>query len=446
MQAKEPSLAIRQAIIYQINLRVFTREGTIRAARQYLPDVAATGANIVYLCPFVLADDDPNYAYWSDRQKLSSCSNPRNPYRLADYFQIDPEYGDDKDLLDFVQAAHGLSLKVMFDLVYMHAGPTFGRRHPLFVKHDEHGEPVLNAYFFCTIDFESQELREYLWSNMLYFVEKFGVDGYRCDCGGSVPLDFWEEGVRRVRKLRPDFMMLDEHELKNRPEDQRDAFDINYSQFWLQIAMRNIFVFGAPVSELETVWCNEHRNVANGMSLRGIEHHDNANDLYNQRMEKGRHAKCEAAYVINFCIDGVPFLYNGCEYQDYARHSIFGLPGQFTIDRSKDPAPRFALFQQLAALHRTESAILYGTTRWLHHNCLDQVAAFARDHADQHLFCAANLGDSDQSVCCPAFLPFARGSVLMSRGYQGTANGFTLAADGYVVIRTTDNIQNSKGK
>ena len=86
MRVKEASDAVRKAVIYQINLRVFTKEGTIAAAEKYLQDVAATGADIVYLCPFVESDDDPTYEYWSDRQRRSGCMNPRNPYRLMDYF------------------------------------------------------------------------------------------------------------------------------------------------------------------------------------------------------------------------------------------------------------------------------------------------------------------------------------------------------------------------
>ena len=84
---------VKDAVIYQINLRVFTKEGTFAAAEKFLPDGAATGADIVYRCPFVESDDDPNPAYWSTRQKCSNCQNPRNPYRLMDFYKIDKEYG-----------------------------------------------------------------------------------------------------------------------------------------------------------------------------------------------------------------------------------------------------------------------------------------------------------------------------------------------------------------
>ncbi|NMA40805.1 MAG: hypothetical protein GX937_11595 [Lentisphaerae bacterium] len=435
MRVKEASDAVRKAVIYQINLRVFTKEGTIAAAETYLPDVAATGADIVYLCPFTESDDDPTQEYWSTRQRRSGCMNPRNPYRVMDYFKIDPEYGTMEDFKSFVKAAHKLNLKVMMDLIYMHAGPTFGKKFPQFVKHDVDGKPVLNSYNFCTIDFDAPELREHLWENMLYFVTECGIDGYRCDCGGSVPLDFWVEGVRRIKKIRPDFLMLNEHEIMSRPEDQLEAFDINYSQWWVMYTMRDIFVYGMPTHALEMVWKNEHAAAENGMSLRCIEHHDTANDMYYNRVEKISSPKCEAALVLCYCIDGVPFIYNGCEYKDTSRHSIFGLKGQFTIDRSRDPSERMAFLRRLAEIHRTEKAILYGVTRWVAHDRKASVAAIVRSASDEEVFCAVNLSNEKQAVRCDDFAGFAEGDMLLERGFTKKENGLTLDANGFVVIR-----------
>ncbi|MFA6930821.1 MAG: alpha-amylase family glycosyl hydrolase [Lentisphaeria bacterium] len=435
MRVKEASDAVRKAVIYQINLRVFTKEGTIIAAEKFLPDIVATGADIVYLCPFTEADDDTTYEYWSERQRRSGCLNPRNPYRLMDYFKVDPEYGTLDDFKSFVNAAHKLNLKVMMDLVYMHAGPTFGKRFPQFVKHDTDGKPLLNGYHFCTIDFDVLELREYLWKNMLYFVMECGIDAYRCDVGGAIPLDFWVEGVRRIKKLRPDFLMLNEHELKRRPEDQQEAFDINYSQGWIMSALREIFAFGLPTHVLEMVWLDEHAAAENGMSLRCIEHHDTANDMYYNRVEKISSAKCEAALVLCYCVDGVPFLYNGCEYKDTSRHSIFGLKGQFTIERSRDPSERMALLRQLAEIHRGEKAILFGTTRWSAHDRKESVAAIVRSAGSDAVFCAVNLSNEKQVVRCDDFTGFANGKVLLERGFEKKENGFVLDANSFIVIR-----------
>ena len=438
MRVKEASDPVRKAVIYQINLRVFTKEGTISAAEKFLPDVVASGADIIYLCPFVEADDDQCYEYWSERQKKSCCMNPRNPYRLMDYFRVDREYGKEEDFKSFVTVAHRLGLKVMMDLVYMHAGPTFAKQFPQFVKLDADGNPLLNSYHFCTIDFDSRELREYLWDNMLYFVKECGIDAYRCDVGGSVPLDFWIEGVRRIKQIRPDFIMLNENELKYRPEDQLEAFDINYSQFWVMYAMRDIFLCGMPAAALEIAWRGEHGAAENGMSLRCIEHHDTANDMYHNRMEKISSAKCEVALVLCYCIDGVPLLYNGCEYRDTSRHSIFGRKGQFTIDRSGDPSERMAFLRKLAEIHRNEQAILYGSTEWIQHDKRETVCAILRSTETEAIFCAVNLGDKKCEVHCPANRNLSSGHRLLERGFFFSDAGFTLEANGFIILKVSD--------
>ena len=128
---------VKDAVIYQINLRVFTKEGTFAAAEKFLPDVAATGADIVYLCTIAESDEDKDPSSWSMRQKRSLTGNPRNPYRLSNYFAIDPEYGTEEEFRSFVKKAHSFGLKVMLDLVYGHSGPTFGKDHPSYVKRDE---------------------------------------------------------------------------------------------------------------------------------------------------------------------------------------------------------------------------------------------------------------------------------------------------------------------
>ena len=183
---------ISEKIIYQIMFKTFTREGTIKEATKKLSHVSALGVDIIYLSPFCEMDTDTDRSAWSERQIKSGMNNPKNPYRIADYFKIDEEYGDDDDLKAFMAEAHGLGMKVVFDLVYMHCGPAkFVGEHPTYVKRDENGNILCSKYNFPLLDYNNPELCEYMWSNMLYLVEKFDVDGYRCDVGDRVPLFFW---------------------------------------------------------------------------------------------------------------------------------------------------------------------------------------------------------------------------------------------------------------
>ena len=435
--ASQRSELVKNAVIYQINLRVFTKEGTLAAAEKFLPEVADTGADIVYLCPFMKSDSDPDPAHWSMRQKRSLCNNPRNPYRIGDFYQVDPEYGTEGDLKSFVKTAHSLNLKVMADLVYMHAGPSFGKEHPEYVQKDDSGSVKLNSYNFCLLDFESPAAREYLWRNMEYWVREFDVDAYRCDVGASVPLDFWVEGRRRVEKIKKPFLMLNEAEIQTRPADQDEAFDINYCQWWTQMSFPDIFRSEMPVKALVYSWHDADSARPGAVVIRALEHHDSANDMYCSRMEKISSAKCEAAYVLCYAVNGVPFLYNGCEHCDTSRHSIFGNPGQFFIDRSKDRTERTAFLRKLADLHRNESALRNGSMQWLDNSAPESLCAWLRTAPDgEKIFCAVNLGNDTVTAQCSAAADFAAGEILLSRGAGiGTAGKLILNANGFILIK-----------
>ena len=49
---------------------------------------------------------------WSERQRLSGTYNPKNPYKIADYFNIDAEYGTKKDVKELVNEIHKYGMKV----------------------------------------------------------------------------------------------------------------------------------------------------------------------------------------------------------------------------------------------------------------------------------------------------------------------------------------------
>ena len=114
---------LKKAVVYQIVLRNFTRDGNFKAAAEMLDHVRSVGVDVVYLAPFVEMDRDMDRAGWSPRQVASGFGSPKNCYRISDYDKIDPEYGTDADFKAFNDRAHALGLKVYMDLVYLHCGP-----------------------------------------------------------------------------------------------------------------------------------------------------------------------------------------------------------------------------------------------------------------------------------------------------------------------------------
>ena len=416
-------------VMYQIYLRAFTPEGTLKAAQARLPKLAELGVDILYLCPVFVSDDDMDPAYWSPRQKKSGMNNPRNPYRMKDFYHVDPEYGTDQDLKDFVAAAHALKLRVLLDLVYLHCGPkaVFLAEHPEFIKRDKDGKPVNAAWAFPALNYDCPALREYMWQNMEWWVRDFNVDGFRCDVGDGVPLDFWETGRARVEKIRPDVGMLSEG---MRKADQLKAFDLDYG--WGQ-AFKSFDDASAIRALCESL--RRERPIGGAKFIRFVDNHDFSNDDYENRLEKRwGAARVEAALVALFSLDGVPFLYNGQEVADAARHSIFDRAAiDWANGASEAGRERFAFCQKLCALRRGAPELTKGETEWLDSDQPKSVLSFARVSGAGRVVALVNVSDKAVKV---AVKGAGATKPLLAQGATAGADGaFELAPHGFWVGR-----------
>ena len=433
--ATEPAKAvpesIQKAIVYQVSMRAFSEEGTFAAVTARLDEIAATGADILYLLPFVEADPDGDRDHWSARQKASGCDNPRNPYRISDFFRVDPEYGTEDDLKVLVSAAHARGLKVLADLVYFHAGPSFAKRHPDFVQRNADGTPADGAWAFPKLDFSNPALREHLWANMEWLVRDFGFDGFRCDVGSSVPLDFWEEGRRRIERIKPEIVMIDEG---MRGDDQRAAFDVNYC--FPNGCLQTILAGDLPAEDFFLILDDVEAGACRGTRfLRNYDNHDIANDCYESRLERlnGPFA-ADMLLVLCHTVGGIPFLYCGCEWNDAARHSIFANKGQFTIDRGGDHRQRQALLRRLAELHRSEAAFWRGTRTAVRTNYPAQILSYVREADGRRLYVALNFSTHPLRFR-PQGLDLAKaGQPLLATRAEAIGGEVEIGAYGYIAL------------
>ena len=389
---------VEDASIYQLSLRLFTPEGTLRAAEKMLPMLADLGPKYLQLVAITAADDDGDQTYWSKRQIASGTNNPKNSYRMKDYFHVDDEYGTDEDFKRFVAAAHKNGLRIILDLVYLHCGPkaAFLNEHPEYVQRNPDGTfKIMGEWAFPRFDYSNMEVREYLWSNMLYWVKEFDVDGFRCDVGDAIPVDFWVEGVKRVRAIKEDVIMVNE----GRGNEYFAAFDVNY------------FYEGSfdavPVAKGEMTaaafrkkWEDYRLTMPeNGRILHYIDNHDVTSDNGEDRIEKviGTNG-VDALLVLDFMLDGVPFVFNGYEVADELKHSMFS--NRFF---GKDPAinwanifcekgqKRYALLKKLYHLRSEHQALKTAKLNWLENTAPDQVISFCRPTDEKSLFVLVNM-------------------------------------------------------
>ena len=96
------------AVIYELNVRQLTPEGTFAAAEKHLPRLRELGIDAVWLMPI--------HPIGETNRKGTLGSY----YAVRDYCGVNPEFGTMADFDRFVSTAHGLGLKVLLDWVANH--------------------------------------------------------------------------------------------------------------------------------------------------------------------------------------------------------------------------------------------------------------------------------------------------------------------------------------
>ena len=383
-----------QGVMYQIQPRAFTPEGTLKAAASKLPYLHDLGVTIVYLVPVMKMDEDMDKGFWSPRQIKSGFNNPKNQYRISDYFHVDAEYGTDQDLSDFCAAAHALGMKVLLDLVYLHCGPTAPilKRHPEFTRWNPDGTVSKGPWRFPQLDFSVPALREYLMCNMAYLLEEYGADGFRCDVGDGIPLDFWCDAHDRLDRLSNGEAVLLCEGFKSC--NQYKGFDADYGWF--------------PALDAARVRCSwEGREAQCPVGARFVNHyenHDIATDERPRREEKWGHDAIEQVLAWMFALDGVPMLFCGNEMADAdVRHSMFGKTPMDWSQLDREPGKsRLALVRELAAMRRENPVFtdMNGSDGlvWLDTSAPEFVTAFVRRSGRDAAIVVQNW--TDKPVSC----------------------------------------------
>jgi glycosidase len=333
----------RNAIIYQLNTRQFSQEGTFTAAEKELPRLKELGADIIWLMPI--------HPIGEKNRKGTLGS----PYSVKDYFGVNPEFGRIEDLKSFVDAAHALGMRVILDWVANHTAwdNPLAEEHPDWYergwKGDFHPTPWWDWSDIIDLDYSKPALREYMTRAMKYWVTEAGVDGFRCDVAGYVPLDFWENARTELDAIKPVFMLAE--------FEQRDvhaaAFDATYA--WsLSDAIQALAQGDADVGALfgyysgnESAWPRDAYRMAYTSNHDYNAWHGTDRELYGDATA--------AAIVLTFVGEGIPLIHNGQEAGLDKRLAFF----------EKDPIawrehPNAELFRKLAALKHSVKALWNG--------------------------------------------------------------------------------------
>ncbi len=160
-------------LIYESHVGMATEQEKVGSFREYreqmLPRIAASGYNTVQLMAVM---GHPYYGSFG--------------YHVANFFAASARFGTPDEFKELVDAAHGLGLRVIIDLVHSHAvknereglGCYDGTRHQFFHAGAK-GEHT--AWDSLCFDYSKPEVLYFLLSNCRYWLEEFQLDGFRFD-------------------------------------------------------------------------------------------------------------------------------------------------------------------------------------------------------------------------------------------------------------------------
>lgn len=203
-------------VVYEMNIRQLTPEGTFAAATERLAFLKDLGVDIIWCMPIYPIGE------------LNRKGTMGSYYAISDYCAVNPEFGTMEDFEKFLAKAHELGLKVILDWVANHTSPdakwTVNRDWHL---RDSLGNTLVQYdwYDIARLDYSNEDMRKEMTKSIRFWLER-GVDGFRCDVAGEVPTDYWRTAWGELRKDFPEMYLLAEAE---KPELHVDAFDASYA-------------------------------------------------------------------------------------------------------------------------------------------------------------------------------------------------------------------------
>ena len=301
----------KQTNIYEVNLRQYTNEGTIRAFMAHLPRLKDMGVKTLWFMPIT------PISILRRKGTLGSF------YAASNYTKINPEFGNDDDFKELVNAAHELGLKVIMDWVANHTGADhiWTVENPDFYLKDNNGN------FFdkngwddvIDLDYRNIEMREAMINAMKYWVNTFDIDGFRCDMAMLTPVDFWKEARIALDSVKPLFWFA-ECDQWNNPE-HLEVFDAAYTWEFMKSA-EGLYNRRSNLEQLISILRNyEQLEPKKAMKAWFTSNHDE-NSWNGTEYEK--YGSMAALLAVFSCTwNGVPLLYSGQEIPNTKRLAFF---------------------------------------------------------------------------------------------------------------------------
>jgi glycosidase len=289
----------KNATIYEVNLRQYTEEGTIKAFMRDMPRLRNMGVDILWMMPM--------HPIGEKNRKGTLGSY----YSVKDYEAVNREFGYIDEFDKMVELAHLLGMKVIIDWVANHTAwdHAWVTEHPEWYDTNEEGQ--MYAPFgwedVVQLDYENQDMRRAMIESMKYWLIEADIDGFRCDVAGMVPTDFWDMARVELEKVKPVFMLAE----AEKDELLVNAFDMDYG--WTLHSISNKIAKGdTTVNALEGYFEDLKNTFPKGAYKMNFttNHDENSwNGTVHERYGDG----FQTFAVLMATVPGMPLIYTGQE-------------------------------------------------------------------------------------------------------------------------------------
>ena len=174
-------------LIYEAHIGMATEHRRVATFTEFrlfvLPRIVDLGYNTIQL---MAIQEHPYYGSFG--------------YQVANFFAVSSRFGTPEELRALIDAAHGMGVRVIMDIVHSHAvnneeeglSRFDGTEDQYFYPGARGHHPLWDSRCF---DYGKHEVLNFLLSNCKYWLEEFHFDGFRFD--GITSMLYWDHGIER---------------------------------------------------------------------------------------------------------------------------------------------------------------------------------------------------------------------------------------------------------
>ena len=413
------------------------------------------GVNTIWMSPIVQNPYEAYVEYPAPHRKYSGYHG----YWPISSTKVDFRFGDEKLLKSTIAHAHHKNMNILLDYVSNH----IHEKHPVYIKHKNWTTPIdlpdgrknirlwdeerLTTWFdtfLPDLDYTNPEVIEAMSDSAMYWLEKYGIDGFRHDATKHVSEDFWRALTMKIKLYAQKNKVPIPYQIGETfgsreligsyvsSGQQNAQFDFN-----LYFDARSVFVNDRePFTKLSES-LNESFNYYGWHSLMGnisgnhdiarfisyagedLKFSDDDKELGWKRniivKNKVGYKKLAQLMAYIATIPGVPVIYYGDE---------IGMPGAGDPDNRRmmkfgnlptDEANQLAITKQLFNLRKNNMALIYGDYDLL--KVGDKIMAYARYYFDSAALVFFNK--DNKSIKFKVNLPKAYSSASLKKHFNG---------------------------